>query len=174
MAISKGKKEEVLAELKDALKSAQVVVFTDFTGMDVPTLLELRRRVRETGGSYKVAKKSLLALALKEQGIEGVDPRTFEGEIAVAFGMKDPAATSKAVYQLQKEVEKPGIVAGIMGAQILSMQEVIQLATLPSREELLARLVGSINAPVSGLVQVMSGNARGLVYALKAIAEQKA
>lgn len=174
MAISKSKKEEVLAELKDAFANSQVAVFTDFTGMDVPTLLELRKRVRESGGTYKVAKKNLLNLALTEQGIEGIDPRQMEGEIAVAFGMTDPAATSKAVYGLAKEVEKPAIVAGIMGEQVLTATEVTHLATLPSREELLAKVVGSINAPVGGFVRVLNGNVQGLVFALKAIADQKA
>lgn len=173
MAITRQKKEEIVRDLNEAFSSARVAVFTAFQGMNVASLNELRRGVRESGGRYLVAKKTLLKRALGEQKIEGLDPTTLEGEVGVAFGTGDPSATSKAVYQVQKDGGVLQILGGIMDGQVLSAQEVVQFATLPTREELLAKMVGSMNAPMSGMVNVFSGVQRNFVYALKAIGEQK-
>ncbi|MEX2007917.1 MAG: 50S ribosomal protein L10 [Candidatus Spechtbacterales bacterium] len=174
MAISRAKKEEVIRILEDSLKNAHVVIFTNFQGMDVVGLTNLRANVRQSGGTYLVARKRLIARALESAGITGVNPVGMEGEIALAFGMTDVAATSKAVYQAQKETEQLQIISGIMDGAMLSAAEVVQLATLPSREELLAKVVGTIAAPASSFVRVLNGNMRGLVYALQGIADQKA
>lgn len=173
MAISRTKKESVVRELDEALNGAKIVIFTDFQGTNVAALNELRNKVRESGGVYRVAKKRLLARVLAKRGVDGIDPRTMEGEIAVALGMQDSAATSKAVYEAQQAGETIKIISGIMDEQLLSREDIIQLATLPSRQELLARMVGSMSAPLTGMVRVLEGNIRGLVYALHAISEQK-
>lgn len=173
MAITRQKKEEVVKEIGKELDAARVVIFTDFKGMNMSSISRLRNEVRESGGRYVVVKKSLLKLVLDEKKIEGLDPLAMDGQIAVAFGMDDAVATAKVVDTIRKELEKPAIIAGIMDEKILSSEEVIQLASLPSRDELLARLVGSINAPVSGFVNVLGGTLRSLVYALNAVKEQK-
>jgi len=139
----------------------------------MPSILRLRNEVRESGGRYVVVKKTLLKRVLDEKKIDGINPLDMEGQIAVAFGMSDAVATAKVVNTIRKELEKPAIIAGLMDGKVLKMEEVIQLASLPSREELLAKLVGSINAPVSGFVNVLGGTLRSLVYALNAVKEQK-
>lgn len=174
MAISREKKEQVIKELKSDLQNAQVVIFTDYKGMGVNDLTVMRNKIRESGGTYMVAKKTLIKKAIEEEGIEGIDPGEMDGQVAVAFGMEDSVATTKAIYETYKETEKPGILLGYMDGNVLTQDQVIQLAKLPSREELLTQVVGSINAPLSGLVNVLHGNLRGLVYALNAIKEQKA
>lgn len=173
MAISREKKEQVVKELKKDFEDAKVVIFTDYKGMGVNDLTSMRVKIRESGGSYLVAKKTLIRKVLEEEGIKGLDPKTMEGQVAIAFGMQDSVATTKVVYEAQKETERPGIIAGFMDGNVLTQEQIVQLAKLPSRDELLAKLVGSINAPVNGFVNVLHGNLRGLVYALNAIKDQK-
>lgn len=173
MALTRQKKEEVVGELNDAFSSAQMAIFTAFQGMNASSLNALRRSVRASGGKYLVAKKTLLKRSLGQQKIEGIDPVGMEGEIGVAFGMEDPAATSKALYQVQKEGHILNILGGILDGKVLTAQEVVHFATLPSREELLSRIAGSMNAPLNGLVTVLVGVQRNFVYVLKAISEKK-
>lgn len=173
MAISKAKKQEVVSELKKAFGDANIAIFTDFRGMDVATITHLRSRIREAGGRYIVAKKNLMHIALKEKKIEGIDPRTLEGEIAIALSEGDSASLAKTIHSFAKDEQKPVMLSAIMDSQILSRTEVEHLATLPSKDELHARVVGSINAPATGLAQVLNGTMQQLVYALSAIAEQK-
>jgi len=180
MAISRTKKDEVVKELNEALDSAKIVVFTDFKGMDVNSLTNLRNKVRESGGRYLVAKKTLIKRVLDEKKIKDLNPLEMEGQIGIAFGTTDSVSTSKVVYQTQKEGKILRILGGIMDPsnsleqfQILSDNEIIELAQLPTREELLAQVVGSIKAPISGFVNVLRGNLTGLVYALKAIQNNK-
>lgn len=173
MAISRQKKQETIENLNKALKESIVVIFTDFKGMSVNALTELRNNVRETGGKYLVAKKTLIKRALEDNKLEGANPLEMEGQIGIAFAYTDLVATSKVVYESQKTKKAPRILSGFMNGNLLTSDKIIQLAILPSRQELLASFVGSINAPINGFVNVLSGNMRGLVYALQAIKEQK-
>jgi len=173
VAITKQKKEEVVRDASRELDGAKVVIFTDFKGMDMFSISLLRNKIREVGGRYVVVKKTLLNRVLGERKIEGLSSFEMEGQIAVVFGTNDSVATAKAVYEIKKEVGLPNILGGIMDGSVLTAEEIIHLASLPAREELLAKLVGSINAPISGFVNVLAGNIRGLVYTLNAIKEQK-
>ena len=105
--------------------------------------------------------------------MDKVDAKQMEGEVAVAFSEGESTVLAKTIHTFAKEQEKPGIISAIMDGEALAKDEVIVLATLPSRDELLAKLVGSINAPVSGFVQVLNGNISGFVRALNAIADSK-
>ena len=173
MAITKQKKEEIVKELTEAFKNARVSIFADFRGTDVTSLNAFRSKIRETGGTFKVAKKTLITRSLDEASITGINPKELEGEIGVVFGMKDAASTGKAANEQKKTGETFKILGGFMDGAVLTVGDIIQLATLPSRLELLAKFVGSINAPRYGFVRVLSGNVRGLVYALNAIAQNK-
>ena len=113
-----------------------------------------------------------MTLALKDAGLE-VDAKKMEGQISIAVSQADEIAAAKIVFQAAKANENLKIVGGLLNQKEMTAKEVDALATLPSKEELLAKLVGSINAPVSGFVNVLAGNLRGLVQALKAIAENK-
>ena len=170
MAISKQKKQEVVQQTKKMLQDSSIVIFTDVATMDVVTLTQLRHNIRAVGGKYSVVKKNLLALALD---IKDVDPKAMQGEIAIATGGEDATGLAKTIYLFHKEHEKPAILSGAMDGEVLDLQHIQHLATLPSREELLARIVGSINAPVSNFVGVCRATVSSVVYALSAIQEQK-
>lgn len=172
MAITKQKKEEVVGELAEAFKNAHLSIFADFQGTNVETLNDLRSKIRKTDGSVKVAKKTLFKRALESAGLTGIDPRELKGEVAVVFGMQDVVSTSKAIYEVSKTMETLKILGGFMDGVVLSVGDITQLASVPSRQELLTRLVGSINTPRVGFVRVMFGNVRGLVCALNAIAQK--
>ena len=180
MAITKEKKEEVVKELSEALDNAKIIVFTDFKGMDVNSLTNLRNKVRESGGRYLVAKKTLIKRVLDEKKIKDLNPLEMEGQIGIVFGTIDSISITKALYQTQKEGKTLRILGGIMDPsnslgqiQILNDNEIIELAQLPTRGELLTQLVGSIKAPINGFVNVLRGNIQGLIFALKAIKNNK-
>lgn len=145
----------------------------DFTGIKVKELAKLREGLKENGSEMKVAKKSLMEIALKNKGVE-LDSKKLEGEVAMVFGYEDEIAPSKAVYQFSKENQKAKILGGFLENKFYEMADVIKLAELPSKEQLLGMLVGTLSAPATNLVGVLSGNMRKLVFALSQIKEKKA
>lgn len=169
---TKEQKKVIIAELAEKLKSSKAVVFSDYKGLMVKDMMALRGELRKEGVELKVAKKTLISLALKDAGIE-VDAKKFEGQLAIAISSKDEVAAAKIMAKTAKANENLKIVGGILGIKELSTAEVNALAKIPSKEELLAKLVGSLNAPVSGFVNVLAGNIRGLVNVLDAIGKAK-
>ncbi len=169
---TKGQKKELVKELADKLKDSKAVVFSDYKGLQVKDLTALRKELREAGVELKVLKKTLINLALKDAGIEA-DVKKMEGQIALAVSSEDEVVAAKIIAKAAKANENLKIVGGILGVKELSAAEVNALAKLPSKEELLAKFVGSINAPVSGFVNVLAGNLRGLMNVLKAVADAK-
>ena len=105
--------------------------------------------------------------------MEGLNPLEMDGQIGIAFGTQDAVATSKAVYDIQKEGEILKILGGLMDDRVLSSEQIIQLAKLPTRNELLASVLRSFKAPINGFVNVLRGNLGGLLNVLNAIKEQK-
>jgi large subunit ribosomal protein L10 len=138
----------------------------------VKDMTQLRRDLRAEGVDLQVLKKTLMNRALKEAGIE-MDAKVLEGQVAIAISSRDEVAAAKIIAKLAKVNENLKIVGGILGTKELSTAEVNALAKLPSKEELLSKLVGTLNAPVSGFVNVLAGNMRGFVTALQAIADKK-
>lgn len=174
MAITRQKKEEIMENLVSQLSEAKSAVFADFRGMKVAGANELRRKGREEGVNIVVAKKTLMKLAFDKAGYEGVDPQGLEGSIALMLGMEDEVAPAKLAADYAKDHEEElKIVAGVLEHKLVDDKAVIALSKLPSREELLAKAVGSIAAPMSGMVNVLQGNLRNLVYALSAIRDAK-
>ncbi|MCK5510868.1 50S ribosomal protein L10 [Candidatus Parcubacteria bacterium] len=178
MPKTKLQKQEILRTLEKKIKKAKSIVFTEFNSLGVKGNEELRNNLREADSEYMVAKKTLLDIAFKEEKIENLDIKSFEGKIAAVFGYKDEVAPAKIVDEFQNKneenKEKVRLVAGILENKFLNMTEVTALAKLPSKDELYAKIVGSLNAPISGFVNVLAGNIRGLVNVLKAIEEKKA
>ncbi len=169
---TKQQKEELIRELAQKLKGSKAIVFSDYKGLQVKDLTALRKELREAGVELKVLKKTLINLALKDAGIEA-DVKKMEGQIAIAVSSQDEVAAAKIIAKAAKANENLKIVGGILGIKELSAAEVNALAKLPSKEELLAKFVGTINAPVSGFVNVLAGNLRSLVNVLKAVADAK-
>lgn len=159
-----------LAKLVDKLQSSKAVVLTEFTGLTMEDLDNLRAKARKEGVTVQIAKNILLDKAAKEAGIEGLITQKIGKQIAVATAGDDEIAISKLIYQFVKEhSEKIKIFAGILEKKLVPVEMINQLAQLPSREELLVRLVGSMNAPISGFVRVLNGPLQGFYNVVKAL-----
>ena len=172
MAKTRQQKEEELALLKGKCADAKTAVFVDYTGTNVEGATQLRNNSREVGAEYLVAKKTLLSQAATE-AVEGFDATSLHGNLGVLFGFGDEVAPARIAKNFSKTIESFTVLAGVMEGKFIDSTKVNQLADLPSRDELLAKVVGSLNAPISGFVNVLAGNMRGLVTALKGIADSK-
>lgn len=173
MALSRKQKEQIIKDLTDSLSRTKSVIFADFQGLKMPEIEELRGKCIEENIGYTVAKKTLLNIALENAGIKNVDAKSIEGSIATLFGLEDEVAPAKILAEFAKNHNALEIKGGILEGALVPLEEVIKLSKLPSKAELYAKVVGSINAPISGFVNVLAGNIRGLVYALNAIKETK-
>jgi len=171
MVLTKERKKKILDQLKDKIAKQKVVIFVDFTGLKVKDIFSLRKKLKTADSQLKVAKKTLTQIAFKESGLE-IDIKKLKGEIALAFGFKDEISPAKIVYQFSQENPNLKILGGMVESQkfeFLSTEQIIELAKLPTREELLERLTRSVSAPISNFVNVLEGNIKGLIYALNAI-----
>jgi large subunit ribosomal protein L10 len=173
VAISREKKVELISEITDKLKRSKSVVLTDYRGLTVEDTDEIRKQLREKGVDYKVIKNTLFKKALEEANLI-VNLDNFEGHpIAAAFSYDDEVAPAKVTYEFSKKNENLEIVGGLLDGNEINAIAIKSLAKLPGKDELYAKLVGSIAAPMNGLVNVMVGNLRGLVNVLNAYKEQK-
>jgi large subunit ribosomal protein L10 len=167
-------KRREIDSLAEMAKNSEAVYIAEYRGLSVSKSTAIRRLVRASGGEMKVAKNTLMRIALRESGMptaDGID----EGPNTYVFAYEDVAATAKALRDFAREKGNEALVikGGIMGGKVISRDQVIALADLPSRDVLLAQLLGVMNGPIRGFVTVLSGPARGLVTALTQIKEQK-
>jgi large subunit ribosomal protein L10 len=173
MPKTKQQKQTIGRDIKERLAKAKSVVFTSFNALTVKENEALRSELVKENSEYYAAKKTILARTLSEAQID-TDARSFEGQVAVTFGYADEVAPAKVLAKFIKESDgRLAFLGGILEGKFINAQAVTELATLPSKEELYAKLVGSINAPVSGFVNVLAGNLRGLVGVLSAIQTKK-
>ena len=173
MAKTRQEKEQQVQMLASQVKSAKSAVFANFQGLKVSESEELRGQCREAGVDYVASKKTLVKRALSEAGHD-VDTKAFEGGVAAVFGNEDEVAPAQIIAKFAKDHEVVKIFGGILEGNFIDATKVTELSKLPSKQELYAKLVGTINAPVSGFVNVLSGNLRGLLNTLNAIKEAKA
>ena len=174
MPKNKLQKQEILRDLDNKIKKSTSIVFATFDGLGVKENEELRQNLKKENGEYYVSKKTLLDLAFKNEKVADLDIKSFPGKVAAVFAYEDQVSPVKAVFNFKKANEgKIAFVGGVLDGRFISKEEVDNLATLPSKDELYAKLVGSINAPVSGFVHVLAGNLRGLVTVLQSIADKK-
>jgi large subunit ribosomal protein L10 len=165
-------KEKKVAEIKDDLSRAKIVVLTDFRGLNVAQMNNLRRTLRQDGVKYQVVKNTLTKIAAGEVGLDDLKTQ-LEGPMGIAYGFDDPLASVKALVKFAKENDKFSLKGGVFENKLLDEVNLKQLADLPPREVLLARVVGSMQAPLSAFANVLQANLRNLVYALQAIHDQK-
>lgn len=170
--LTKKQKEEVVNELADKIKRQKSLIFTDAKGVKVKDIQLIRRELKKLEAEYRVAKKTLMELALKKEGKE-IDLSQFNGSLASSFGYKDPISLIKVLTKLAKANDKFKILGGMVEGRVLSVAEIKELSKIPSREILLAKLIGSMKSPISGLTNVLQGNIRNLVGVLNAIKESK-
>ena len=165
MALTKEQKKEIIKDLEEKIEQQKTVVFIGFQGMKVKELAELREKVKAINGEIKVVKKTLAGLVFKKKEF-GINVKEMEKEVALVFGFKDPVSIIKLVYQTSIQKEKLKILAGLVEGEFLDKDKIIEIAKLPTKEELIASLIRTIYAPVSGLVNVLKGNIKGLLHVL--------
>lgn len=165
-------KAQVIEETRQALESAQGVVLADYRGLTVPQLNQLRANLRKGGVTLRVIKNTLIKRAADEAGMSGLDTY-LTGPTAVAFSDSDPVAAAKLMAQAQREFRKMEIKGGALGKKAVSAAGVKELADLPSREVLLSKVVGTLNAPIQQFVWVLNAPLTNLARALDQIRQQK-
>lgn len=165
MAITKEQKKAILKDLKENISKQKVIIFADFTGLKVKDISDLRKKLKKSDSQLKVAKKTLAQIAFKEGGFKA-EIKGLKGEIAFIFGFKDEISPAKIVFQIAEKNPNLKILGGVLENKIVNADRIIELARLPTREELLARLVGSVSAPMSNILSVLQGNIKGLIYVL--------
>lgn len=165
-------KEKVVAELHDKLQRATAAILTDFKGMTVAEMTNLRDALAAEKVEYQVVKNTLMRRASQDTSATALEA-LLKGTCAVAISYADPAIPAKILKKFTKTNEKLKVKAGVLGERLLDPDQVSVLAELPPREELLAKLLGTLNAVPTGLVTVLSGVPRAFVGVLAAIQRQR-
>jgi large subunit ribosomal protein L10 len=166
------RKETAVQELRDRLAESQNLFLTDFAGLTVEEITNLRGELRKDGSTYAVVKNTLFKIAAGEDLAKALDTY-LAGPTGIVFAGTDPVAPAKAISKFADDSKKLGIKAAYIDGKLVDKSQIAVLASLPPKQDLIARLVGSLASPMRGLVTVLQGNQSGLVRALNAIREQK-
>lgn len=174
MPKTREQKEQAVVALTNELKSNNFGVLTDFTGLTMLALDDLRAKAREKGIKYSIVKTSLLDIAAKDAGLKGIEIAKTGKSYALALGGKDEVGISKIMHEFAKSSGgKVNIVSGIVNSEVVSAETIQQLAMLPSYEELMGRVVGSMNASVSNFVYSINYTLQSFYNVVKSIQESK-
>jgi large subunit ribosomal protein L10 len=166
------KKEATIEELREKIASAKNLFFTNFAGLTVEQITKLRNELRKDGSTYGIVKNTLFKRAAGEELASQLDA-ILAGPTGVVFAGEDPVAPAKAIKTFSDQTKPVDVKAAYIDGKLVDAAQVQALAALPPKQELLAKLVGSLKSPLYGLVYVLSGNQSGLVRVLNAIREQK-
>lgn len=172
MAVTRAEKQEELASLEQTFRQVDTAVLVDYKGITVPQVTELRRQIRAAGGRYTVVKNTLAKRAAKGTTFESLGSH-FAGPTAMVSTGTDPVAIAKAIQAFNKIAPVLKVKAAVVQGQAVAAGAVDELASMPSKPELYAKLLYVLNAPAQGLVTVLSGVQRGLVTALSAYEAKK-
>ena len=159
-------------EIKEKIEKSQSIVLVNNHGLTVEEVTKLRKELREHGVDYKVYKNTMLKRAFDATGNEAAND-LLVGPTVVAFGIEDAVQPAKILNDFAEDNDRLEVKGGLLDGRVVSVDEVKALAKLPSREVLIAQLLGGLNAPIQGLATVLSGNIRGLAVALNQIREKK-
>lgn len=170
--MARAEKVQKVEMLTSIFNDARSVVLNDFTGLNVEKISRLRRLCRENGVEYLVVKNTLARLSVKGTPAEDLEDH-FEGPTALAIGRESENVSAKVIAEFAKEHEAPRFKAGLVNGKVIDATEVLVLSGLPSREELLSQALAGIKSPGNGLVSVLQGTLRNLLYACNAIIEKK-
>jgi large subunit ribosomal protein L10 len=160
---------KLVEELQEKLSKAKSVVFAEYTGLSANKLNSLRKELRETGSEVSIAKNTLIKRVLGKKDLAD----KLSGQICTIFSYEDAVSPLKKLVEFVKTNELPIVKMGIFDGILTSANQIVELSKLPSRGELIAQIIGSFKSPLTGVVNVLSGPQRKLVYALSAIAEKK-
>ncbi len=165
-------KESQVAEIRERLSRARAVVLTDYRGLNVGEISDLRGRLRKAGAEYRVVKNTLVEIAAESLGLPSLE-QYLAGPTAAAFSYDDPTAPARVIQEFIRQTRKLEVKGGLVEGRVLDARGVAALADLPTRPELVARVVGGVQAPLRGVVGVLSATLRSLVYALSAVREKR-
>lgn len=169
---TKAFKQDKVSQIKEKVDKAQVAIVTEYKGYSVEEITNLRRALQKEGGDYMVTKNTLAKLAIKGTPYE-VLAETLKGPIAIAFGFNDQVAPAKALSKFIKDTKKGEILAAAMDGRLMTAAEAKALATLPSKEEIYAKMLGCVNSPATGIVGSINAVMASLTRAVAAVRDQK-
>lgn len=170
--ISKKEKKEIISELEDALKESKGVVFSSFKNITVDELREFRGKLREVGCKCRIAKKTLISRGVKKAELEEVEMAEVKGNVSVIYCKDDEVAPFREAHNFMEEKETFKVFKGFIDKALVGEEKIAEVAKLPNKETMRSMLVGAINSPVSGFVNVLGGNIRGLINVLNAKAKK--
>lgn len=172
MAKTKQQKEEAVLKIQDKLGRAKAIVFADYQGLNMKQLSDLRDKLREQDAEFSITKNTLLQRALPASSFE-VPASSIEGPTASLFAYDDEISPIKTLVKALKDAALGKVKSGFLGKTVLDERKILQLSTLPTKDELRGKTVGVLVAPLQGIVSVLQGNLRNLVYALSEIKKQR-
>lgn len=165
-------KAQAISEFNESIGQATNAFLIDFKGITVPQVTELRKQVRESGSQYIVVKNTLALIAVKDSPLKTLE-KQFSGMTAVAFNKTDAVALAKALTKFAKDVPTVQFKGAMLNGQIVPAAQIQNIASLPSREELVSKLLFLLQSPIRGLAIVLNANIRNLAVVLDQIAKQK-
>lgn len=170
--MNKQSKEALVAEFAEKLKVTRAAFLADYRGLNVEQANALRRKLQAVGVEYRVVKNTLLRLAAKDTGAACLDEH-LAGPTAIALVTEDPVAPAKALVEFAKQYNVFELKAGMLDGKLITAGDIKALAELPSREQLIAKMLGSMSAPATNFVGVLAAVPRSFVQVLAAIKDQK-
>ncbi len=168
------KNQDIVNDLKNKIQEAKSITFVDYKGLNVNDINNFRQQMTDEGSESVIAKNTLVKLALEEKGIDTKDmEQHLKGPTAAIFSYKDPVAYLKPLFEFAKKFELPKIKFALVEGIFTNAEKVEQISQLPSKQQLLAQVVGGLKSPLSGFVNVIGGNRGKLVTVLSKIADEK-
>ena len=166
-------KEQTVSDLRDTVNNAKAAILTDYRGLSVSALTELRKKLRAVDSEFHIVKNTLF-----KRAVDGVIPddiiQYLEGPTAIGFAKKDGVATAKALLDFAKDHKTMSVKAGVVDGKVFNADQVVAISKLPSKEVLISQVLGSLNAPVAGFVGTLNGIISNFVFTLQAVADKKA
>ena len=172
MAIKRQEKEALIQQYVSAFKQSKAVFLSSYSGLTVQQMERVRRALAQEETELEVVRNTLLRRAAREVGLEEQLTRVLQGPTLAIFCKGDPTSPAKTLVALHRELEPLNVYGGLLGERVLSQADFELLASLPGRDVMLARVVGTLQAPIAGFVGVLSGVLRSLLYVLQARAQQ--
>ncbi len=172
--VTKEQKKAMVAELVEGIRGASSLYFVDFTGMTVAEDQTFRRELREKGGVMKVAKNTLLLRALAEVGEVEIEEKRLFGQTAVIFGSTDAIAPAKIIRKYFEKSDKPKLKVAVVEGQVFDGKQLKEVSELPTREDMIASIVGSIHAPISGIHGAINAVMRDVAMLVEEVAKKQA
>ncbi|MBI5399799.1 50S ribosomal protein L10 [Candidatus Saganbacteria bacterium] len=166
------KKQQLVDQLKEKIEKARVLVISDYRGVTVSEITGLRRKLLKEKSEFKIVKNTLLQRALAASGFTDLDQH-LSGPTAILFGYQDPIAPIKLLVEYVEEIEKGQVKGGIVERRVVDIKGIAALSKLPPKEVLIAKVIGGFKSPLYGLVNVLQGNIRKLVYVFNAVKDKK-